>query len=171
MQRDYVIVAECTQDVHFPLDVVQSYPSNPASWSTTASSPSSFANIFGSKFISRCAVTTSTDNCKLPAVTYKMKFVQNFCTLEISLFCVVLWHQVSLRTFGVTYGHILSYACKSPKQTLGQTRQVGCQPGDWRWALNLPQGFVWAYMGKNTLSPPWVLQGPCCWTWTILTLC
>ena len=30
------------------------------------------------------------------------------------------------------------------------TRKVGCQPGDCRWPLNLPQGFVWVCMDEYT---------------------
>ena len=32
----------------------------------------------------------------------------------------------------------------------GTTRKVGCQPGDCKWPISLPLGFVWACMGKHT---------------------
>ena len=49
--------------------------------------------------------------------------------------CVIYWHLVSIRTFGIMCDHTLFYACKSPDQTSG-LGQSECQPGD------LPLGFV-----------------------------
>ena len=43
------------------------------------------------------------------------------------------------------YDHTLFYACVHQA-----TREVGCQPGDCRWPLNLPPGFVWVFTGQHT---------------------
>ena len=66
-------------------------------------------------------------------------------------FCAVQWHLVSVSTFGVMYDHTLFYACKSPEQSSDHT-EAGCQPGDYRWPLNIPQGCE--YMWVNILTLP-----------------
>ena len=55
-------------------------------------------------------------------------------------FCVVYWHLVSVRTFGVMHDHTLFHACKSSDQT-------DCQPGDCIWPVDVPHGLVWVHMG------------------------
>ena len=56
-------------------------------------------------------------------------------------FWLVYWYLVSVRTFSIMYGYIL-FSMLTNHQIRHQTTtsKMICQPGDFRWSLNLPRG-------------------------------
>ena len=56
------------------------------------------------------------------------------------------------------YDHTLFLCLQLTRSAIQAIRKVGCQPGDCKWSLHLPQGFKWVYH-THFKSPRGDIQG------------